>query len=108
MAANTAQQDNKLQHQQQQQHQQLPKQFPPLLIKAGLVFSESVPLCELLCKPKLLAIRSAALERLEHLDEQINAKRKKAEQDAAQSGPNGMPLIAETPVPRMDFSTFRG
>ncbi len=86
-----------------------PQDFPPLLIKAGLVFSESVPLTELLCKPKLLPIRSAALERLEHLDEQINKKRREDEA-AAVAAPSGgaLPLIAESLVARMDYSEFRG
>ena len=66
---------------QEQQQQQQKSQFPPLLIKAGLVFSESIPLSELFCKPKLLPIRGTALERLEELDEKIIEQRKIADED---------------------------
>lgn len=100
------------QQQQQPQPQQQQGPFPHLLIKAGLVFSESVPLSELLCKPKLLPIRGAALERLEQLDKQI-AERRKKEDEAAGASQNAMqmaaiPSIVETFVPKVeDFSKFR-
>jgi hypothetical protein len=62
--------------------QSKPEEVPPLLIKAGLVFSESIPLSELLCKPKLLPIRGIALERLQELDEKIIEQRRIAGEDA--------------------------
>ena len=84
--------------------------FPALLIKAGLVFSEAVPLSELLCKPKLLPLRGAALERLEQLDESIMAQRRAADEAAKQQQAQhddyrgDVPLIAETFVPTLQFT----
>lgn len=41
--------------------------------KTGLVYSEKSTMVELLCRPKLMAIKSAALLRLEELDKQAVA-----------------------------------
>ena len=68
-------------HMSVQKQQQHPQEFPPLLIKAGLVFSESIPLSELFCKPKLLPIRGTALERLQELDEKIIEQRRLTDED---------------------------
>ena len=39
-----------------------------VLPKAGLVYSEKSTLTETLCKPKIMAIKSSALERLEQME----------------------------------------
>ena len=47
-----------------------------VLPKAGLVYSEKGNLSEVLCKPKVMAIKSPSLEKLEEMEKQIqqNAK----------------------------------
>ncbi|CAD2220345.1 hypothetical protein AGDE_15553 [Angomonas deanei] len=51
---------------------------PPLevLPEKGLVFSETTELQPLLCKPKLLPIKSYSLERLEQLEKKIMKEEK--------------------------------
>lgn len=44
-----------------------------VLPKAGLVYSEKGNLAEVLCKPKLLPIKSAVLEKLERLEKEATA-----------------------------------
>mmetsp|Transcript_9683 Transcript_9683/g.16797 ORF Transcript_9683/g.16797 Transcript_9683/m.16797 type:complete len:85 (+) Transcript_9683:63-317(+) len=42
-----------------------------VLPKAGLVYSEKGNLSEVLCKPKIMPIKSQALERLEEMEKQV-------------------------------------
>jgi Cilia BBSome complex subunit 10 len=56
----------------------LPQQPPPVVIeellpKAGLFYSERGALTEVLCKPKLLPIKSATLEKMEALEREAAA-----------------------------------
>jgi uncharacterized membrane protein YgcG len=44
-----------------------------VLPKAGLVFSDKGGQTEILCKPKLMAIKSAELQRLESMEKSVNA-----------------------------------
>lgn len=44
-----------------------------VLPKAGLVYSEKGHLSEVLCKPKLLPIKSATLEQIERLEKEAAA-----------------------------------
>ena len=44
-----------------------------ILPKAGLLFSDKGGQTEILCKPKLMAIKSAELQRLESMEKTINA-----------------------------------
>jgi len=44
-----------------------------ILPKAGLLFSDRGGQTEILCKPKLLAIKSAELNRLESMEKSVNA-----------------------------------
>lgn len=44
-----------------------------VLPKAGLVYSEKGHLSEVLCKPKLLPIKSATLEQIERLEKEATA-----------------------------------
>ena len=49
--------------------------LPPILEimpKAGLVYSEKGTFSETLCRPKLLAIKSLALEKLEQLEKSLS------------------------------------
>ena len=43
-----------------------------ILPKAGLVYSEKGNLSEVLCKPKIMPIKSITLEKLEELERQAN------------------------------------
>ncbi len=45
-----------------------------VLPKAGLVYSEKGTLTEVLCKPKILPVKSAALQRMEKLEAQQQQK----------------------------------
>jgi BBSome-interacting protein 1 len=45
-----------------------------LLPKAGLVFSEANPLEPVLCKPKIMPIKSASLVKLEKMQKEANSK----------------------------------
>ncbi|CAK0863134.1 unnamed protein product, partial [Prorocentrum cordatum] len=42
--------------------------IPEVLPKAGLVYSEKGNLSEVLCKPKIMPIKSSALERIEQME----------------------------------------
>ena len=44
-----------------------------ILPKAGLLFSDKGGQTEILCKPKLMAIKSAELQRLESMEKTINS-----------------------------------
>ena len=46
--------------------------IPEILPKAGLVYSEKGNLSEVLCKPKIMPIKSQTLELLEELERQAN------------------------------------
>lgn len=50
-----------------------PAVIEELLPKAGLIYSERGALTEVLCKPKLLPIKSATLEKLERLEREAAA-----------------------------------
>jgi BBSome-interacting protein 1 len=44
-----------------------------ILPKQGLVYSEKNTLTELLCKPKIMPIKSLTLEKLEQMQKEANA-----------------------------------
>lgn len=46
-------------------------QLKEILPKAGLVYSEKATLSEVLCKPKLLPLKSATLMKLENLENNL-------------------------------------
>lgn len=48
-------------------------EFLFILPKAGLLFSDKGGQTEILCKPKLMAIKSAELQRLESMEKTINS-----------------------------------
>lgn len=50
-----------------------PEPLTEVIPKTGLVFSEKSTMVELLCKPKLMPIKSEALIRLEALDTEATA-----------------------------------
>eukprot|EP00462_Mataza_sp_D1_P002855 CAMPEP_0175118226 /NCGR_PEP_ID=MMETSP0086_2-20121207/19414_1 /TAXON_ID=136419 /ORGANISM="Unknown Unknown, Strain D1" /LENGTH=63 /DNA_ID=CAMNT_0016399203 /DNA_START=16 /DNA_END=207 /DNA_ORIENTATION=+ len=45
-----------------------------VLPKAGLVYSEKGNLSEVLCKPKIMPIKSITLEKIEQMEKQANAQ----------------------------------
>ena len=47
------------------------KQLKEILPKAGLVYSEKATLSEVLCKPKLLPLKSATLLKLEEMENNL-------------------------------------
>lgn len=47
-----------------------PARLPEVLPKAGLVYSEKGNLGEILCKPKIMAIKSVTLEKIENMEKQ--------------------------------------
>lgn len=56
-----------------------PKKEEPLkeiLPKSGLVYSEKSTLIEIMCKPRIMPIKSHTLERLEELEKELVAKTK--------------------------------
>eukprot|EP00744_Colponema_vietnamica_P015786 GILI01022135.1.p1 GENE.GILI01022135.1~~GILI01022135.1.p1 ORF type:complete len:124 (+),score=18.64 GILI01022135.1:36-374(+) len=56
-----------------------PKKEEPLkeiLPKSGLVYSEKSTLIEIMCKPRIMPIKSHTLERLEELEKEFVAKNK--------------------------------
>ena len=65
-------------------------QLHEVLPKSGLVYSEKGNLSEVLCKPKIMPIKSASLEKLE----QMEAKAKAATTPAARSA---LPQISDEP-----------
>jgi len=48
------------------------KQIKEILPKAGLVYSEKATLSEILCKPKILPLKSVTLMKLEQMESQLN------------------------------------
>ena len=48
------------------------QQLQEVLPKAGLVYSEKGNLSEVLCKPKIMPIKSATLEKLEKMEAQAS------------------------------------
>ncbi|RLN92843.1 hypothetical protein BBJ28_00014230 [Nothophytophthora sp. Chile5] len=57
-------------------------QIQEVLPKAGLVYSERGNLTEVLCKPKIMPIKSATLLRIEEIEKQARAIAKPATADA--------------------------
>ena len=57
----------------EQSKQMIPKdkQIKEILPKAGLVYSEKATLSEILCKPKILPLKSVTLEKLEKMEGQL-------------------------------------
>ncbi|KAE8907042.1 hypothetical protein PF005_g2347 [Phytophthora fragariae] len=53
-------------------------QIQEVLPKAGLVYSERGNLTEVLCKPKIMPIKSATLLRIEEIEKQARALAKPA------------------------------
>ena len=53
------------------------KAFDEILPKTGLVFSERGNLTEVLCKPKILPLKSATLIRMEDLERKVREEGKK-------------------------------
>mmetsp|Transcript_39362 Transcript_39362/g.80552 ORF Transcript_39362/g.80552 Transcript_39362/m.80552 type:complete len:83 (-) Transcript_39362:96-344(-) len=47
--------------------------IPEILPKAGLVYSEKGNLSEVLCKPKIMPIKSATLEQIEQMEKEFQA-----------------------------------
>eukprot|EP00971_Amphidinium_carterae_P308351 6127609-Amphidinium_carterae.1 len=45
--------------------------IPEILPKAGLVYSEKGNLSEVLCKPKIMPIKSATLEQIEEMEKEF-------------------------------------
>ena len=43
-----------------------------ILPKAGLVYSEKATLSEILCKPKILPLKSVTLQKLEQMEGNLN------------------------------------
>ena len=58
------------------------------LPKAGLVYSERGNLAEVMCKPKLLPIKSAELQRLEAMEKDAAQAAQAAQQQRAQTAAN--------------------
>lgn len=52
---------------------QAPAPVRHILPKAGLVYSEKAALTEILCKPKIMPIKSATLEKMEAMEKAIAA-----------------------------------
>ena len=48
-------------------------QLQEVLPKAGLVYSEKGNLSEVLCKPKIMPIKSLTLQKLESMEQQANS-----------------------------------
>ena len=71
-----------------------------VLPKAGLVYSEKGGLNEILCKPKLLPIKSAELQRLEGMEKQMASAASAAAAGGAGAGKKAGPASAATGVAR--------
>ncbi len=48
------------------------KQIREVMPKAGLVYSEKATLTEVLCKPKILPLKSLTLLKLEKMEQELN------------------------------------
>ena len=44
------------------------KQIAPIMLRAGLVYSEKSNLTEVMCKPKILPLKSNTLQKLEKME----------------------------------------
>lgn len=47
------------------------RQLKPIIPKAGIVFSEKNIFNEIICKPKLLALKSLTLQKLEDMEKKM-------------------------------------
>ena len=47
------------------------KQIKEIMPKAGLVYSEKAALSEILCKPKILPLKSVTLQKLEEMESNL-------------------------------------
>ena len=47
-------------------------QIKEIMPKAGLVYSEKAALSEILCKPKILPLKSVTLQKLEQMETNLN------------------------------------
>lgn len=66
-----------------------PTMIREVLPKTGLVYSEKTTLTELLCKPKIMPIKSMALERLEQLESEAKKVLSQGAQSRQGSGAPG-------------------
>jgi len=62
-----------------------------VLPKAGLVYSEKSTLMEILCKPKIMPIKSLALIRLEQLEQETQAALESQAAAASSAASGGRP-----------------
>jgi BBSome-interacting protein 1 len=53
-------------------HQDILKQLKNLVPKNGVVFNEKIDFPEILCKPKLLPLKSMTLKKLEDLEKNFD------------------------------------
>ena len=51
-----------------------------VLPKAGLVYSEKGNLSELLCKPKLMPLKSVSMQKIEQMEQRMQEKLKQQQQ----------------------------
>eukprot|EP00891_Asterochloris_glomerata_P009861 jgi/Astpho2/9861/Aster-x1616 len=58
-----------------------------VLPKAGLVVSERGNLTEVLCKPKIMPLKSVTLERIEQMEARLREVNAKAAAEAASNAP---------------------
>jgi BBSome-interacting protein 1 len=66
---------------------QKPGTITEVLPKQGLVYSEKHGLSEVLCKPKIMPIKSMTYEKLEQLQKEAIEQMKKAKQEQEASDP---------------------
>ena len=71
------------------EYERLKAQLSEVLPKTGLVYSERGPLTEVLCKPKIMPLKSETLKKLEKMEKQIleagNNVKDEDQQEAAEA-----------------------
>ena len=59
---------------------ELLKNLKEITPKNGLIFSQKSPLAEVLCKPKILPLKSITLQKLEEMERNLQMEAKMANQ----------------------------
>ena len=52
------------------------KQIAPIMLRAGLVYSEKSNLTEVMCKPKILPLKSNTLQKLEKMEQEMQKQQR--------------------------------
>jgi BBSome-interacting protein 1 len=66
------------------QKEQVENTLREILPKTGLVYSERGALSEILCKPKIMPLKSAVLEKIQKIEGEVEEEEEKAQQGFVQ------------------------